>query len=604
MREPGGWRERLFPFVDLADYDRDALVHDLGASATVTFMGIPQGVAYAVIAGLPPAMGLYASCIPVIVGSLFRSSRHVITGPTNAVSLLVGTAIAAAAGTDVVGTALLLAFLVGGIQLAAGLLRLGVFVDFISTPVVIGYITGAGILIGIGQLPNLTETAGASGNAFQKIYAWAAHAADANYAAIGVAAATAVAIGGLRRVKRSLPGAVIVLSVMTLASWLFDFRALGLRRIADLARVPAGLPPLTLPGDAWSFDDAVTLLPIAVAITVLSLVESSALARAISARSGQRLELSTEFAGQGLANLAASFFGGYPCSGSLSRSAINHQGGAETRLAGVYSGIFMIVALLLIGPAVNFTPIAALAGLLLVVAVDLVDWRRIRRILRGRPSDAAAFLITVAGTWVLRLDYAIYVGVAVSLILYLRRSRILTVHHVVFDGEGRVFELSLDDPKGEELACSRIRIINVEGQLFFGAAGELTEALEAQINHKAIKAVVLRLRRARSMDVTTVAILEAAAARMAAEGRHLYLCGMRKKADDLLARTGAKERIGEEYIIPTKSTLTWFEAADVALARALEEIGEHDCDDDCPVARHLETHDFTPISLNGRAAEE
>lgn len=586
--------QRLAPFTDLKGYALDDLRYDFVAAVTVLFLSIPQGIAYAMIAGLPPAMGLYASCVPTIVGALFRSSRHVVVGPTNALSLLVGTAGAAAAGLDPVPTALLLAFLVGAMQLAAGLLRLGVLLDWISTPVVIGYITGAGILIGIGQLPNLTATPGADGNVLEKVTGWAQHLDGTNAWALAMAAAVAAAIVGLRRVDERLPGPMVALALATAATWIFGLHERwGLSRIADVAPVPAGLPPLTLPdGDSWSFEGAAALLPLAGAICVLSLLESASVARAIAARSRQRLDVSTGFSGQGLANIAASFFGGYPVSGSLSRSALNHQLRARSRLSGVLNGAAMIPVLLVLGPAVDWAPIAGLAGLLLIIAIDLVDVRRIRKILSARRSDAFAFGVTVLGTFLLRLDYAIYVGVAVSLIMFLRRARMLTVHQIVFEKDGRVLELALDDPHAEYLDCNRIRILNVEGQLFFGAAGELQEALDDTIRDPNVRAVILRLRRAHGIDVSTIAVLEEAASGMNADGRHLFVVGIPPQEIVLLDRTGATQKIGADHVFP--KTLRWFQAADAALVEALGIVGEHECAEGCPIRRHLSVRDITP----------
>jgi SulP family sulfate permease len=604
-----GWT-RFLPFTDLRGYSGRDVARDLAAAGTLTFMSIPQGVAYAMIAGLPPAMGLYAGCIPTIIGSFFRSSRHVITGPTNALSLLVGTAGAASAGLDPVPTALLLAFLVGAVQLGAGVLRLGVLVDYISIPVVMGYITGAGILIGAGQLPNFTETQPGPGplagtflerSLFDKVAAWGATVPEANVWAIAVGLVTLIGIVLFKRLDRRIPGAMIVLAVMTLGAFLLGAESYGLRRIMDLSPVPAGFPPLSVPfggGDyAWSFDGWLGLFPIAIAGTVLSLVESSAVGRAISAKSGQRLDLSVEFAGQGLANIAAAFFGAYPTSGSLSRSALNHQSDAASRLAGVYNGLMMLVVLLALGPAVNYTPIAALAGLLLIVAYDLVDTKRIRKILKGRRSDAAAFLVTVMGTWILRLDYAIYVGVVVSLFLFLRTARLLTIHELVFDDEGRPMELREDDPVLEARRCRSVRMLQVEGQLFFGASGELASALDKAIADESAQLVWLRIRRAFGMDISIAQVLEAAAERLRAEGRHFLVIGVRAPALEVLERTGAMDAIGPDNVFPREGE--WFAATDKGLLRALGLIGPHACEAGCPIERHLRTRDVTPPLIHG-----
>ncbi len=590
-----GWRV----LSELRGYGRSDVARDLSSALTVTFMSVPQGVAYAMIAGLPPAMGLYAGCVPTIVGSLFRSSRQVITGPTNAVSLIVGTAGAAAAGLDPVPTALLLAFLVGAIQVSAGALRLGSIVDYISIPVVMGYITGAGILIGVGQLANLTETPGGSGTLWSKLGSWASHLDDANPWAIGAGAATGLVIVGLRKLDRRIPGAMIALALATFSSWLLDAGSFGLRRIGDLTPVPVGLPPLTLPSSEWSFAHWQTLLPIAFAATVLSLVESSAVARAISTRTGQRLDLSAEFLGQGLANLAAAFFGGYPTSGSPARSSVNYQSGARSRLAGVYSGLMMGVVLLGLGPVVSHTPIAALAGLLLVVALDLVDVKRIVMIVKTSRADAAAFAATLIGTWVFRLDHAIYVGVALSVVLFLRRARLLTIHHIVFDPEGRPFELRFDDDTHSDHECSAIRVLGVEGQLFFGAAGELAATLDPVIADERVRVILLRLRRAYGMDASIIQVLEAAAARLEAGGRHLMLVGVRPDAQRALTRTGLAATLGEDHLYPT--TLKWFAAADEAMVRALELVEAHPCGE-CPLVRHLRASGGSQIRRRSRVS--
>ncbi len=599
MSARGAWA-RFLPFTDLSGYGRADVGKDFVAAATLTFLAVPQSIAYAMIAGLPPAMGLYAAAVPTIVGALFRSSRHVVTGPTNALSLLVGTAGAAAAGLDPVPTALLLAFLVGATQLAAGVLRLGVLVDYISIPVVMGYITGAGVLIGIGQLHHLTETEGVSGSLPEKVIGWATHLDGVNGWAVLVGAVTLLGIVALKKIDKRIPAPMVMLAVCTAGSWLLDGGTrFGLTRIADLAPIPAGLPPLTLPfGDgtwAWSFSGWVSLLPIAFAVTVLSLVESSAVGRAISARSGQRLDLSVEFAGQGLGNLAAAFFGGYPTSGSLSRSGLNHQIGAVSRLSGVMNGVMMMGVLLFLGPAANHAPLASLAGLLFVVAYDLVDVPRIKKILAARRSDAAAFVVTVLATWVLRLDHAIYVGVVLSLFLFMRRARLLTIHQLAFDDAGRPMELREGDPSLPDRQCKAMRMLQIEGQLFFGAAGELADALDDLIADREVKVVWIRLRRAFGMDITVADTLEAAARRLQAQGRHLLVVGIRPDAAAVLKRTGTHAVLGADHVF--EMTDTWFEASDRGLLEALELVGEHACGERCPIASHLRADDVTPPIL-------
>jgi SulP family sulfate permease len=559
---------RLFP--DLAQYKPAWIQVDLASALAITFMAVPQGIAYAMIAGLPPATGLFAGAIPTILGSIFRSSNHVVTGPTNALSLLVGTAVAASATDDPMTAGLILATMVGVFQLSAGLLKLGAIVDYISTAVVAGYITGAGILIGVGQLKNLTGTTGSRGDVYSQISAWIAGLGDVNYWSVGIGVGTAVAILGMRAVSRRIPTAIVVLAIGVVLSWAIGLDQYGVALARDIAPVPIGLPPLTIPG-VESVAQLSALLPVAVAATVLSLVESSAVARSIASRTGQRLSSNREFIGQGVANLAAGFFGGYPTSGSLSRSALNERAGAKSRLGGVFAGIMMILVLLFLGPIVDLTPIPSLAGLLLVVAVDLVDVKKIRAILSGDVGDKVAFLATLVGTWVLSLDQAIYLGVGLSLMLFLQKARNLVVKEMVLDEKGRFTEITQDGSHKADV----IRVLHIEGSLFFGAANELRDAIDDVLAHDAVKVLIIRLKRTRGLDYTTATVLEAAHQRMVQQGRHLYLVGLRPDTLKLLERVGVADALGRDHLYPTRPGL--FLAMDNALRDAVEIVGEEAC---------------------------
>ncbi len=567
---------------------RETFRDDLSAAAAVVMMAVPQGVAYAMIADLPPATGLYAAAVPTVLAALTRSSSHVITGPTNALSLLVGVTLAGAAfeGMDPVLLAGSLALLVGIFQFAAGALRLGSIVDYISRAVVLGYITGAGLLIGFGQLGHVTHTTMGRGDPATRFMTWLRSLPDADPLSVALATGTLVTLLLLRRYAPRAPGAIIVLAGGIALSWLFDLQGRGLATAGQLAPVPAGLPPLTTP----ILDSAVLqkLLPAAVAATVLSLVESSAVARSIAAESGERLDMNREFLGQGLSNLGAAFTGGYPVSGSLSRSALNFRAGAKSRLSGVLAGLFMIAVLLLFGPLVDLTPIASLAGLLLLVARDLVDVEAIKNVMRALWGDRLAFLATVIGTWTLPLDMAIYLGVGISILLFLRRVRHLQVSDlVVTDSHIREASGNFDAPIE---VCRKVRAIHVEGNLFFGAASELQEALDDATRDPAIKVLVVRLKRATGLDYTTAGVLLATRNRLQANGRHLLLAGMRPGTMALFEHVKLLDAFGEEDIFPTQTA--WFVAMNAALTRGLELAGGA-CER-CPLAAYLENEGLHP----------
>lgn len=578
---------RYLAFLDLKDYQLSSLPKDLLASPTVTFLDIPQGVAYAMIAGLPPAMGLYAAAMPAIVGALFRSSHHVVTGPTNALSFLVGGAVAtevARSGAPPMEVAVTLAFMVGVLQAVAGFLRLDAVADYISQAVVRGYITGAAVLIGIGQLSNVTGTPRVQGDVLTVFTTWLASLPETSPLAVTFALGTVALILWMRRVNRRIPASIIVMALGIILARVFSLSDAGLETVSDLAPMPSGLPPLTIPNLAyWN-----SLIPAAVACAVLSLVESSSVARALSSQTGQRLDMAAEFTGQGLANIAAAFSGGYPVSGSLSRSALNKQAGAESRLAAMFCGISMLGVLLFLGPLVNQTPIASLAGLLLILATDLIDWKQIRMILLGTLSDRLAFVATLLGTWTLPLDRAIYVGVGISILLFLRRARLLTIREMAIGEKGRFREVEREVETDQEepmRRCTAVRVLNVTGSVFFAAAGELQMLMDRIATDPSVRVLILRMRQADDLDVTTASVLEAASRQLAGRGKTLLLLGVRSSAFELLEKTGVRQQVGQENVFPVQSS--WHTAMEEALQRALNLVGEHACGHDCPFAEYL-----------------
>jgi SulP family sulfate permease len=563
------------------------------AAVAVVFLGVPQGMAYATIANLPPAMGLWAAALPVIVGSLLRSSSHVVAGPTNALSLLVGAGVAAGIADDPVVGAVTLAAMVGVIQLAAGTLRLGMIVDYISSSVVLGYITGAGVLIGIGQLYNLTGTSGDRGRIWVTVGGWVETLGMTQPIALAMAGGTVVVILVLRKLVPRVPAAVVATAGAIIIEMVFGLHDKGLKIVRDIEPIPAGLPPLTMP----DFTLLADLAPVAIACTVLSLIESNAVARSIAQQTGQKLDASVEFSGQGLSNLAAAFTGGYPVSGSLSRSALNHKAGAKSRLAGVYTGVMMIGVLLLLGPVLDHTPIAALAGLLMIVAYDLVDTKRIKSAWGAGWSDRLALIATVIGTWTLPLDTAIYLGVGVSLVLFLKRARLLTVREVVVGEEGEFMELGVRgvrerDGEPEHEYCRAVRILQVQGPLFFGAANELSVLLDEVTRDEHLVTLVVRLRRATGMDATVATMFTAQAERMRAHGQRLILVGVSQGERDVLEGTGAAEVIGAENIRSINPK--WLSGLHGVLEEATEErCGAGMCER-CPL------RDWEPSKLKAR----
>lgn len=572
---------RFFPFVDLRSMNGETVRKDIVAAASVLFLSVPQGVAYALIAGLPPAMGLYAGALPAIFGGLFRSSRHVVTGPTNALSLLIGTA-AAANVSDPIASAATLAVMVGLFQMGAGLLKLGALVDYISSAVVLGYITGAGILVGAGQLGNISSTPMGEGDLFPRLYGWFTGLNNADLRTVGIAAATAAGILGLRRLNANIPGPILMIGIGILGAWLFDFSGLGITLVEELAPIPSGLPPFTVP----DFSQAGALFSLAIAATVLSLVESSAVGRTIAGRSGQLLDSSAEFTGQGIGNIAAGLFGGYPVSGSLSRSVLNEKVGGCTRLSGILTGVFMLGALLTLGPMINLTPLASLAGLIFVIALDLIDTKQIRTVMRSHPGDRIAFLATALGSFFMTLDLVIYLGVVISMIQFLHKARLINVRDMVVNQDGEMIDVV---PGLVELSatlhCPEIRIVHVEGSLFFGAANSLTNALESVLRESQFRVLIVRLRRAHDLDYTSISALKQFYARSLGKGTTILFADMPPEMVKVLDDRGRDPVFDSSHLFPIQPDPLG--AMKQAMAWGLELVGDHACGDECPITKVL-----------------
>ena len=392
--------------------NRTTLRQDAIAGLTGALIVLPQGIAYAAIAGLPPEYGLYCAIGPAVVAALFGSSWHLVSGPTAAISIVVFSALAPLAqpgSAHYILLALTLGFMVGAIQLAIGLARLGRLAHYISHSVVVGFTSGAAFLIAASQLKHFFGLPGATATGFfGQLYQALALLPQAQWQ---IAAVGAVALGAAlasRRIHRGLPHMIVgMVAAGVLAAWLGGVPTVG--------ALPAALPRLSLP----SFEIAVwTQLALSAAIiAVLALTEAIAIARSVALRSGQAIDSNQEVVGQGLSNLVGSFLSGYPSSGSFTRSGLNYDAGAKTPLAAVFAAVFLMIILALIARWITYLPMAAMAGILFLVAWGLIDRKEIVSIFRGPRHEQVVLVATFAATLVVQLEYAVFIGIAISLML-------------------------------------------------------------------------------------------------------------------------------------------------------------------------------------------
>jgi sulfate permease, SulP family len=502
------------PF-DLKNYSWSTARNDLIAGATVAAIAIPQAIAYALIAGVDPKFGLYSAIIITIVASIFNSSSHLINGPTNAISLVVFSALASFDGRFEAYQALfLLGIIVGIIQIFIAVLKLGDLTRYVSESVILGFMAGAGFLIALGQIGNFVGAA-KKGKGDQSVITqtWEtlAHGWPFNFYAIGLGTATIIVVLLIRQAinKYKLPkiDMLVGLILASLVAAYFGWSIPGTNGksiISTVGTVPAALPGFYIP--EVNFEWISKLFTGALAISFLGLLEALAVAKSISTYTRQPLDYNRQCLAEGVGNLVGGFFQSLPGSGSLTRSAINYQSGAITRASGIYSGIIVAAVVLIGGPYARFIPKAALAGLLFITAARLIDWKRLAYAIRASRFDAILVAVTGLAAVFISVDYSILIGVALSIILFVPRASKPGIRELIVTPERVIRER-----QPEEARAKALLIYDLEGELFFGAAPELDRYLTSiteETDRTAIKYVVLRLRRARNPDVVAIEHLE------------------------------------------------------------------------------------------------
>lgn len=536
------WRHR----VTSTNLRADAVAGVIGA-----LIVLPQGVAYATLAGLPPQYGLYCAMLPAIVAALWGSSWHQISGPTNALSLVVFATIAPLAvpqTPDYITLVLTLALLVGFMQFAMGVARLGTLVNFISHTVIVGFTAGAGLLIIAAQLKNffgVNVPAGASFFASVRTFVSEITSID-----LAITATGAITLLTALAAKRWLPRIPYMIVGMVVGSVFgYALTRVTTAHIPTVGALPSGLPQLSSPSvdpEVWR-----QLFPAALALTVLGLTEAVSIARAIGVKSGQRIDGNQEFIGQGLSNVVGAFSSAYPSSGSFNRSGVNFAAGAKTPVAAVLSAFFLIVVLLAVAPLAAFLPLAVMAALLFIVAWTLIDFSEMRRIARTNRGDLLVLAVTFAATLTIALEFAIFVGVLASLLVYLQRTTHPRVTRVLPEA-GTVQRRFVPVAEGAAL-CPQLDILRVEGSLFFGAVEHVRNELAAnRALRPAVRHCLLVCSGVNFIDVAGCELLAQEAKLARDAGAALYLCNVRLPVRAALERGGFDATIGRERIFATK----------------------------------------------------
>jgi SulP family sulfate permease len=527
------------------------LRYDIVAGLTVAVVTLPQAMAYALIAELPPQVGLYAAVVGAIVGALWGSSAHLNTGPTNTTSLLILSVLLSVAspGTpEYIVAAGMMAFLVGLVRLAMGLARLGMLVNFVSDSVIVGFTAGAGALILINQIRHLLRlTIPSLPSLWQTLPAIAAHLLEVHWPSAAVGAGTMALIVVLRRVSRKLPAPLLAMVVAAIAVAVLGLDARGVRVIGEL---PRGLPPFS-PPPLFDLGLIGRIATGSFAVALIGLVEAMSIARTIASQTGQRLDSNQEFVGQGLASLACAFLSGYTCSGSFTRSAVNYEAGAKTALASLFGGVFVLIAMLVLAPLAAYVPLTALAGVLILTAIGLVDYREMARIWQSGQGDRMIMVATLVATLVLPLQYAVLSGILLSLVHYLMRTSTPRVRMVLPETEFRHFEHRPDKPD-----CPQLGIVEILGDLYFGAVNHIEAyILEHLAQHPSQRFLLIRMHAVDHCDISGIHALESIVRAYRERGGDVYLVRVRGPVRALMETSGFLAYLGADHVLDPRDAI-------------------------------------------------
>lgn len=550
LRQAGFYLAR--PLRLMRGYQRSNLRPDLLAGLTVAVILLPQAIAFTIIAELPPQMGLYTAVIGAILGALWGSSNQAHTGPANAISLLVMTSLITIMPPQAAEFPLaagLMAVMVGLFQLALGLSRLGVLVNFVSHSVIVGFATGAGVLIAVKQISSLLGISAGGDNLPTMFLELTRHVSQLHLLTTSLGLGVLLLILLLRRINRRLPIYLISMAVASLIVFLFQLHQQGVAVIGDL---PRSLPPLA-PLPFLNLELIARLSTGALAVAAIGLVETTAISHSLATQTGQRLDNNQEFVGQGVANLVSGLFSGYPGAASFSRSAVNLKANAQTPLAAVFSGLFALAAMLLLGPMAAYLPRTALAVVLIVTAYDMIDRKEMGRIWHGPGGDAVIMVATLLGTLFLDLEFAVLVGILLSFGLYIMRTSVPRVVAVLPDADFRHFVHRPDKPD-----CPQLGLLEIYGDLYFGAVNHIEEAI---LNHAAQnpeqRFLVLRMSRVNQCDFSGVHMLESVLRAYRDRGGDVYLVRVSEGVRRVMAETGFVTLVGESHFIGEDEAINW-----------------------------------------------
>lgn len=530
----------------IKQYQRVDFKSDLNAGMTTAVMLVPQAMAYAMLAGLPPIMGLYASTIPLFIYAVFGTSRQLAVGPVAIISIMTAASVSAVAesGTDAYVTyAIALALMVGIIQFAMGAARFGFLVNFLSHPVITGFTSAAALIIGFSQLKHLMGIDIQRTHLIHEILlnAWN-KISETNLITLSIGVLSIVALLALKKWKPLFPGALVVVITSTLSVWFFDLHEYGVKIVGD---VPAGLPLPSLPAFNWEM--ASTLIPAAIAISMVSFMESISVAKAIARKKKYNIDANQELIGLGLANIVASLFKGFPVTGGFSRTAVNNQAGAKTNIATIITASVIIVVLLFLTPLFYYLPKAVLAAIIMTAVYTLIDFAEVKHLYQVKRTDLALLTLTFFGTLSLGIEEGIILGVAASLLWFVVKT---TRPHSAILGRlpnTKIYRNVKNHPEAE--IDDGVLILRVDAQFYFGNVNFLKEFISTEISNcvNSPKVIVIEAASINQLDSSADASLQEIKEDLNERGIDLFFANVKGPVMEVMQKSGFDKLLGKDH---------------------------------------------------------
>ncbi len=536
--------QKTLPFLTWLPLAKKYWKDDLIAGITGTIIVIPQAVAFAMIAGMPPIYGFYTAMLTPVIAAIFGSSYHLVSGPTTTSSIVLYAIISKYIHpeTDIeafVSLAILLSFMAGVIKLFMGIARMGKLVNFVSNSVIIGFSAGAGVLIAFKQLKHIFGIKVPQGSSFYQIIEYiSSHISETNWYAFGVAMVTLAIALGIRMVKKISRLYMLVAMVLGsfIAFWLTVKYTSGIETVGT---IPSNLPPFKMP--AFDFENMKMLTSGALILATLGLVEAAAISRSIALHTHQKLNTNQEFISQGISNTISSFFSCYTSSGSFTRSSINYQSGAKTPMSAIISAVGLMIVVLLFAKYAAFLPKPAMGGIILLVGYNLIDFKHIKQVLKSSKRELIVFGATFLGTLFLDLEQALIIGIFLSLFFYLERTSKPNIAELGINANHRFINIIRDE---EVLECPQLKVIRIDGSIYFGAIESISDYFMQLYEKKDIKHLLIMANGINFIDLAGAEWIMHEVSKWQNREGGIYFVGMKVVSQDVLKKGGFIKKMG------------------------------------------------------------